>query len=444
MRSIIRYFTLLAGLLLVLRPASLSADLVKLKAGGEVRGKLRSELPDLKRPDPKKTDAKKTEKSEPVVVETLSGTVVAVLPEQVRFVTRRPLRVEEYETKAKRIPHTIEAHSRLAEWCRSKYLRDQRKEQLRLILDIAPDHEYARRSLGYSKRDGKWMTHDEWNRSRGLVKYKGRYITPEELDLIKKGEKELERERVWYQNVRLWKLWLSSRNLERRAKGVANLKKITDPDAVAALTHYFGKETDRGMRALFLSVLSNIKGPKPVEVLTALSLYDADKELRYAALNAISKDQYATAIPYYVKALRHDLVVVVRRAGEALRRVGDESAIRPLIEALTTEHIYKVRVPKKSVGVSTNGSFAGQTALPPQVEAMLRSGQFPNGVIVNNPQANQLSRSNTKVVRRKYTFNNPEVLRALQRITGQSFAYNQRDWRLWLASSKNKPGVKSP
>lgn len=432
MRSLFRCCALVCAAALLAIPTPASADLVKLKSGGEIRGKLTS----ARRP---KKDSK-----EPVVVETLSGTVVAVVPVEVKFVTRRPLKVEEYETRAKTIPHTVEAHSQLAEWCRSKRLSEQRREQLREILDIDPDHKYARASLGYSKRDGKWMTNDEWNRSRGLVKYKGRYITPEELTLIKKGEKELARERVWYKKVRIWKLWLSSRNADRQSLAVQNLRGITDPDAVSALNHYFKGETSKPLRFLFLTVLSGIKGPKPVEVLTNLVLFDVDAELRYAALNAISKPQYKTATPYFVRALRHDQLYVVRRAGEALRRVGDESAVPALITALTTTHIYKVRVPRKSVGVSTNGSFAGQSALPPQVEAMLRTGQFPHGVIVNNPQANQAARANTKVVRVKYSHNNPPVLSALQRITSQSFGYNQRDWRLWLASSKNQAGVKSP
>lgn len=419
---------LVAGLF-IFAPMVAHADLVKLKAGGEVRGALRSK-PDLKKP--------KT----PVVVETLTGTLVAVEGTDVKFVTRRPLKVEEYETKAKLVPHTIEAHLKLAEWCRAKRLRDQRKEQLRLVLDLDSDHKYARQSLGYSKRDGKWMTNDEWNRSRGLVKHKGRYITPEELAIIKKGEAELARERVWYKSVRLWKLWLSSRNAERRQKGVTNLRKITDPDAVAALNHYFKNESNKQVRYLFLAVLSNIKGPKPVEVLTGLVLYDVDAELRYAALNAISKSQYQTAIPYFVRGLRHERVYVVRRAGDALRRVGDETAVPALIAALTTSHTYRVRVPKKSVSVGSNGSFGGQSSLPPQIEAMLRAGQFPNGVIVNNPQVNQLKHANTKVVPVKYSHNNPQVLGALQRITGQSFGYNERDWRLWLASSKNVKGVK--
>jgi len=422
---------LAAAALMFSGPGPVSADLVKLKNGGEVRGTLRS--------------SDEPEPHEPVVVESLSGTVVAVAPQEVQFIAHRPKVVEEYETRAKRIPDTIDAHWKLARWCREHGLHKQRKAQLEHILQINPDHRLARLSLGYNKYNGRWMTKDEWNRSRGLVKHKGRYITPEELDLIKKSEAEREREREWFPKVRLWKAWLTSQNAERQQNGLKALRSITSPNAVAALSQNFADESDKRLRFLFVKILSGIKGNKPVPALVARSLHDSEREIRYAALNGLSENQYTAAMGHYIRALKNESVAVVRRAADGLKRAGDERAVPALIEALTTTHLYKVRVPDNSRTYSfgTNGSFGGnQSVLPPNIELMLRTGQFPHGVIINNPQRNQARP--TKVVTVRYTHKNRPVLAALEAITGKSFGYNARNWRLWLASSKNKPALKSP
>jgi hypothetical protein len=416
-----------AASMLALADRPLSADLVKLKSGGELRGQLGGDY--------------SLQSRKPVVMTTVSGGIVAVQAVSVKFITRRPFKVELYETRAKETPKTVDAQWKLAEWCREQGLSSQREDHLRILLELSPNHRRARLALGYGRYDGKWMTRDEWNRSRGLVKHKGRYITPEELELIEKSNAELQREREWYQRVKTWKNWLSSRLAPRRAEGLKKLQTLRDPDAVPALTKNFRDDPNRAMRLFYVKLLARISGPKPVPALIDQMLNDVDQEVRYAALNGISREQYGTAVPLFVRELTDGSVVVVRRAADGLKRMGDERAVPALINALVTTHRYKVRVPDTSgVGFSTNGSSASSSGLPPQVELMLRTGQLPNGVIINNPQQSV----RTKVITVKYEHQNREVLAALQRITGVSYGYSKRDWQLWVASTKHGQGVKSP
>jgi hypothetical protein len=76
---------------------------------------------------------------------------------------------------------------------------------------------------------------------------------------------------------------------------------------------------------------------------------------------------------------------------------------------------------------------------------MIRAGLLPNGVIINSPVGLKKPKR-TKVITVTRSHQNSEVLTALRKITGQSFNYNKRDWRLWVASAKagNSPLVKSP
>ena len=411
-----------AAALCLSRPQPLDADLVKLQNGGELRGVI--EVSDAQ--------------TGRISVTTLSGVRVTVARKQTRFVTRRPRIVEVYETRAKQTPNTVEAQWQLADWCRQQgpILKDERENHLRQIIRLDPEHLPARRALGHVKRDGQWMTYDEARQAEGYVKYKGKYITPQELELIQKTEAELKAEQQWYRRIRLWKAWLTGSNDRRRQEGLAHLRGVTDPYAVPALTQNLADEKNESLRRLYVRILSQIPGPRPVKPLVSLSLTDADYELRYKALNAIRPDQYDVAMTLYAAELRDDSNTIVRRAARALERVGDERVVPDLIKALVTTHRYKVRVPaNNSMSFSTAGSFANSgTPLPLDIEILLRTGQLPNGVIIHDPTANQMMR--TKVVTITRDQKNREVLAALTKLTGENFGYNKRDWRLWWTAKK--------
>lgn len=408
--------------------ASTSADVIKLKNGGEIRGKIDRSV--------------SISKADPLVITTLSGTVVSVKRSQMKFATRRSLTVEEYETRRRRAPKTIAGQLELADWCREKGMRDERELHLRKVIEIDTDHAEARRALGYSKHDGEWSTAEERKLARGLVRYKGRFITPEELAIIKKSTRASKREREWAIKVKTWRAWLTHRIAEKREEGARLLKAITDPDAVTGLARYLSKDPNNQIRSLYIRILAQIPGPQSAAALVKQSLNDASDELRYQALNAIREDQYKAAMAGFIQSLGSPSNVIVNRAAMGLRRVGDERAVVPLVNALVTTHRYKVRVADRS---GTVGFGSGGAVIPPQVEAMLRAGQLPFGVTINDPRLKSKP-VRTKVINVTRDHQNPEVLTALKRITGQSYGYDKRSWHLWVASTKtaNGPVVKSP
>jgi hypothetical protein len=416
--------------------AGLPADVIKLRNGGEVRGKISRDI--------------SIKTADPLIIETLSGSVLAIERKHIKFATRRLLRYEEYETRARRTAATVTAQWELAEWCRAKSMKAEREKHLRRIIDLEPDHLVARKILGYTKTDGKWSTHDERQRARGLVKYRSRYITPEELALTEKSNAETARVREWNKKIKRWHAWMTYRLPSRRKEGTEKLLAIRDPDAVVGLSRYFRDDKNSRMRLFYLRRLADIPGPNPIGPLVWQSLNDQNQELRYASLNTIPKSQYPTAMSMFARALRNSYNVIVQRAALGMARVGDERAIPALIEALVTTHRYRIRIPDRSgtTTFGTNGSTgagANQNVIPPQVEAMMRAGLLPNGVIINPPIGLKKPKR-TKVITVSRSHQNSEVLTALRKITGQSFNYNKRDWRLWVASAKsgNSPLVKSP
>jgi hypothetical protein len=408
---------------------SAQADLVKLSNGGELRGKVIRVPGDVV--------------AKIITIETLTGVVVKVSRVDVRFVTYRRMIVEEYDTRARATADTLDAQWALAEWCRTNRLIKERKIHLLRVVEFDSNHEAARRLLQHVQYKGEWMPKEQAMAAKGYIKYKNRYITSQELELIEKTAAERDLEQGWFKDVRSWVVWLNGRHAGRRKTGLQRLRAVRDPHAVAALKQFLGESENRALRGLYVDILAQIPGSNPVGPLLTITLEDADYELRYKALNAIDKEQYAAARPYLLKQLKSDSSGIVRRAGAALGRVGDESVVPFLIDALVTSHKKLVRVPSKNSTMSfgSNGSFgpgAGQAVLPPEVERLLRTGQLPYGVQVRHAGLpNQHKR--TKLVRVKYESRNTEVYASLQRLTGQKFGYDERTWRLWWAARKSNP-----
>ena len=400
------------------------ADVIRLNNGGELRGQIdRSTL---------------RSNSKSFTIETLSGAVVIVDRKHLQFIVRRPLMVEEYETRAKSTPDSVEAHRKLADWCSEHRLAEQHTECLRRIVNLEPENESARLALGFTKYHGKWMTKDDIKRAQGFVKHRGRFITTQEHALIMKSDAQRELEREWHKKIRLWKGWLNGKSRERRNDGLAELRNIVEPEAVPAMMLYF-QDSPKNQRIMYVNILSQIPGPRPVVALVERSLNDSDYGIRYQALDAIQPSQFATAASHFIGNLKSDQNKIIERAAVGLAKVGDGEAIPRLIEALVTTHYFRVKVPdrRNTYSFATDGSGTGSrsSVLPPEIEAQLRTGQLPYGVILLPPNTPGGQKMKTVTVKR--VFRNAEVLVALKKLTGQSFRYDKRSWRLWLAA-KNR------
>ena len=401
------------------------ADLIKLKQGGEIRGKLLQD---------------RSGSESQLTIETLTGGKVSVDSQQIDFITNRPLVIEEYETRARQVEDTVEGHLQLAEWCRENFLTTPRHEELEKVLQLDPDHAKARAALGYTRHDGEWMTRDQLMRKNGYVKYKGRYVSSAELELLEKNQADLEAERAWSKKIKLWVTWLTSQNPQYQPEGLQNIQNINDPHAVAGLARIMGKHENLNVRALLVSTLTQIPGVLPLRPLSELALTDPQESIRSAALDALAERDASQAIAFFIEALRNKSNLIVQRAAAGLEVIGNRDVVPELISALVTNHTYRVRVPDaaSTYSFNSNGSFgASGIVLPPEIEAGLLAGRYPNGVIVLPSQQPKVQMRTVSI---KHVHQNQAVLAALQKITDQNFGYNQRLWRLWWSSSENKTG----
>lgn len=399
------------------------ADLVKLMNGGELRGKVITQK-----------DGRNQ-----IRLETVTGATVIVDRDQTQFVTMRSAVVEEYETKARRIEDEWERHWELSEWCRQHALPKQREVHLRRVTELSPDHEKAQLALGRVWNKGAWVDRDELMTAQGYVKYKNKYITPQELEIIEKTADELQRERGWFQKIRAWHGWLTGMNADRHRKALDEFQTLDDPNAATAIIKFLSDDPHIEVRRICVSVLIKISGHKAATGLIKIALFDMAPEVRELAREGIGREYYDQAQNSFIQALRSEYNVVVCRAAMALGEIGDKKAVGPLIDALITAHLYQVTsdIPSQpTYSFTTDGGFGPNgTAIPAHVLAAVRTGQMNPPIIA--PSGDQLPK---KTVTVRVEHQNSEVLDALEKLTQQNFGYDKRTWGLWWAAEKNVGG----
>ena len=399
------------------------ADLVRLNNGGEIRGTFVG--PPSRR------------QSSEVSIVTLTGASVVVSRDDLEFATPRSIGLELYESKVRDLPDTVDAHWELAQWCREQKLSRQRTEQLEAVLRVDPDHIEAHKALRHTFQNGRWMTRDQLMTSQGYVRHNRRWVTQQELDFLQKTEAERQAELAWYSRVRLWLGWATERKDKRKRDGITKLRGISDPDAIPALRQFLGEHQNGAVRLMFVRILVQLPGSKPLRPLVERSLEDGDATIRTEAVAGLKPVDYPDAARIYVEALKHDLVVVVRRAALALRTVGTEAVVEDLIDALVTQHQCRVTVavqdPSYALGSDGSIGYSNNRTLPLNVEAALRTGQLPYGAVVEPSRR----ATRTKTVTCQTEEMNLEVRATLRELTGQDFGYNERSWHLWWAAQKS-------
>ncbi len=299
---------------------SARADCIALKSGGEIRGELFS-------------SAKGVAKIDAISIRALSGAVVSVARDEISAVVHRRPVVEEYETRRRAAPATVAGQWETAEWCRQKSLSLERRFHLGQVLALDPEHEAAHRGLGHIRDQGRWTTRDEMLEGRGYVQHKGKRVLPQELNLTQQQDRLRQSERNWFKRIKQWQVWLDGDRDDRHSAAIKGLYGIRESEAIPALVSSFRNSPQEDDRLLLVTILSKIKGDRPIAALVVQSILDDSRAVRNAAIGAVRQKNAAQAVPIYVKALKSQLNTAVNRAATALGQLADESAVPALIDA---------------------------------------------------------------------------------------------------------------
>jgi tetratricopeptide (TPR) repeat protein len=86
-------------------------------------------------------------------------------------------------------------------WAKSNGLAADALVLFQLTITARPDHEFARRALGFQYHSGKWMTPNEVKVAMGLIEFEGDWMTPQAKEAILTA-RTLEKERRLLEEAR--------------------------------------------------------------------------------------------------------------------------------------------------------------------------------------------------------------------------------------------------
>ena len=138
-------------------------------------------------------------------VKTDGGLRLELTEEQVRrFVPTSEAR-RAYETLLPRMPEDAEGNWKMAQWCSTQKLKEEREFHLHETLRHDADHREARLALGYTTLDGEWVKTDEWNRRQGYVYHQGKWMTPQEVEALTIAQRYDDLRNDWKPKLNTWR-----------------------------------------------------------------------------------------------------------------------------------------------------------------------------------------------------------------------------------------------
>ncbi len=371
-------------------------DVLELTNGGRIKGRV--------------VNDGKTDKSV-YVIETAEGQL-SIARAHVKRVEFTSDQEAEYRELARTSPDTVEAHWKLSEWCRENKLRDLSEQHLARILELDPNHAEARGFLGFRNKDGQWLNQDGVMAARGLVKYEGKYVSQQHIELMQRKKEVDTIQADWNKELDRLRRWLTGRRQDRAEQAHTEVLAIQDPAAAPAIATLLRKEADPQLKKLWLEVGSQLPSQVMLDTLVQLSLSDPNEEFRYQCLEYLVKLGRPGLSTPYIRTLKSRDNVMINRAAVALGVIGDPEARGPLIDALISKH--KVQV---------SGGNPGQQgySFSPDGGGAAGGGGFSFGG--SGPKFEIQS------------IRNADVLNALVSLSGStSFDYDQDQWRSWLAA----------
>ncbi|HEX7897548.1 MAG TPA: hypothetical protein VF950_07290 [Planctomycetota bacterium] len=101
----------------------------------------------------------------------------------VREVRKSDDPLKELETKTL-AASTPKDYFELALWARDRGLQGRADELLQKVIFLDPDHEGARKALGYERHEGQWLKGDELMVARGFIKHEGKWLRRETVEQL--------------------------------------------------------------------------------------------------------------------------------------------------------------------------------------------------------------------------------------------------------------------
>ena len=243
-------------------------------------------------------------------------------------------------------------------------------------------------------------THAQRMETLGYHRYRGSWRTQQEIDLDKQAEAVTKSRVVARQRLQRLRRELDKPEAGKNIAG--EIRQTNDPFAVMALIAAINTDPVPRVRLLYVEALGNIVSTDAIGALLSLVLNHADSEVRWSAIEQLNDKDSVQVVPALVAALQGPDNQRINRAAVALKTLGDESAVQPLINVLITQSV-----------VSSSAASGGKTSVT--------FSPTGGGLALGSNQKQKIISSQ-----------NTQVLEALTTLTGVNYGWDQTRWQLWF------------
>ena len=200
----------------------------------------------------------------------------------------------DYDTRRSGVDDTAESQWRLAVWCEEQGLADQARAHFTAVTRLDPSRDAAWKRLGYTKRDGRWVTDAQVEAERA------------EAEAQKKAD------RHWKPQLERWRTQLN--NPARRGEAETALLAVTDPRAVPMIAQVFAKGRPAD-QATAVRVLAGIEGVAASRVLANLAVASGDANVRRSAVETLRHRDPREFVRLWIRLLQAPVHYEVKRVG---------------------------------------------------------------------------------------------------------------------------------
>jgi len=329
-----------------------------------------------------------------------------------------------YAKKRKRCPATAEAHYKLAQWCARKNLNTEHRDELECVLELDPDHDAARKALGFSKDNtGQWSRPPSPNKPT-QEELQARRLLREEERLVRKLITD------WFRTIKAidrGRLSKKSRNRGRDLfqKGRDRILAIRDPLAIPALTGVLSAG-NVATRLVLVEALSQFSEDEATMNLLVMTLLDPASTVRRRAAQTLAPREDDRVMTRLRGALRSDEEAILRNAATALGILKSHDAIEDLIRVLSKETRRTVRVSRPAYLGGIRSSFGSRYRIA-HGRRLLRYQPTSIGVLGSG----SLIGTHTTFQKQWVSIHRTEVQEALIAITGKNFGFDADAWQRW-------------
>jgi len=245
-------------------------------------------------------------------------------------------------------------------------------------------------------------THTQRMESHGYHRYRGSWRTQQEINLLKQAEAATKSRVEARQRLERLRRELDVPGFSERV--AEEIRRTHDPFSVVALIAAINNDPIPRVRLLYVEALGNIDSADAIGALVSLILNHSDSEVSWSAIEELKDKDSMQVVPLLIAALRGTDSHRINRAAFALKTLGDESAIKPLINVLVTQNV-----------VSRSSESGGKTSVT--------FSPTGGGLALGGNQK-------TKAV----SLQNADAPEARTTLTNVNYAWDHSRWHLWRRS----------